>query len=114
MRPVSKGLFLGGMIGSCGFAFLALVAAVLLFNFWSDPSLRPPDHIVLASFLGLAFLVLCCLILAIVLQIVVIYKMWAAIQDGRTRTTPGMAVTCLLIPFFNIYWFFPVYYGWCV
>ncbi len=45
-----------------------------------------------------------------ILSFVVIYKMWSAIQDGRsTRTTPSKAIGFLFIPFFNIYWIFQ---GW--
>jgi hypothetical protein len=38
--------------------------------------------------------------------------MWAAIQDGHARTTPGKAVAFLFIPVFSIYWFVQVIYGW--
>jgi hypothetical protein len=43
---------------------------------------------------------------------VMIYKMWAAIQDQYARTTPGKAVGFMFIPLFNIYWMFQVFYGW--
>ncbi len=42
---------------------------------------------------------------------VLIYKMWAAIQDGHARTTPGKALGFLFIPFFNLYWMFQVFPG---
>src|SRR5262249_39559951 len=41
-------------------------------------------------------------------------KLWAAIQDGNARTTPGMAVGLSFIPFWNLYWMFQVYYGWAL
>jgi hypothetical protein len=37
---------------------------------------------------------------------VLVYKLWAQVQDGRARTTPGMALGGLFIPFFNLYWAF--------
>jgi hypothetical protein len=40
-----------------------------------------------------------------------IYKMWTALQDGRAGTSPLMAALLLLIPGFNLYWIFRVYYG---
>jgi hypothetical protein len=40
-----------------------------------------------------------------------IYLMWRAIQDGRPRTSPGKALGFLFIPFFNLYWFFQVTWG---
>lgn len=41
-----------------------------------------------------------------------IYKMWAVIQDGRARTSPGAAAFCMLIPFYNLYWIFVAVHGW--
>jgi len=52
------------------------------------------------------------LIYGAVVGAMLIYKMWAAIQDGRARTTPGMAVGLMFVPCFNIYWMFQVYWGW--
>jgi hypothetical protein len=43
---------------------------------------------------------------------VFVYKIWAAIQDGRPRTTPGAALGLLFVPVFNLYWMFQVYWGW--
>ena len=45
-------------------------------------------------------------------MLVLWYKMWAAIQDGHARTTPGMAIGLLFIPIFQIYWVFQVLWGW--
>ena len=42
----------------------------------------------------------------------ILYKVWAAIQDGITTTTPGKAVGFLFIPFFNIYWLFRAWGGY--
>jgi hypothetical protein len=41
-----------------------------------------------------------------------LYKMWAAIQDGHARTTPGKAVLLMFVPFFNLYWIFQVLPGY--
>ncbi len=46
-----------------------------------------------------------------IIPYILLYKQWALIQDGNARTTPGKAVLLLLIPFFNIYWFFIAVYG---
>ena len=43
---------------------------------------------------------------------ILIYKAWAAIYDGQTRTSPGKAVGFLFIPVFNIYWLFVGIGGW--
>ena len=50
-------------------------------------------------------------LIASVLFVIVIYRMWAAIQDGHARTDPGRAVGFLFIPFFNIYWAFQALVG---
>jgi hypothetical protein len=46
------------------------------------------------------------LIAGVVLQMMLLYKFWSAIQDGNARTTPGKAVGFMFIPFFNFYWVF--------
>jgi hypothetical protein len=43
-----------------------------------------------------------------------IHRMWSMIQDEDARTTPGIAVGFLFIPFFNWYWAFQAYRGWAV
>ena len=50
-------------------------------------------------------------LIASALFVIVIYRMWAAIQDGHARTDPGRAVGFLFIPFFNIYWAFQALLG---
>jgi MFS family permease len=55
---------------------------------------------------------LLCLYAAIVAVMMVIYKMWAAIEGPSVRTTPGKAVGFLFIPLFNLYWTFQAYWGW--
>jgi len=47
-----------------------------------------------------------------VIGFVLLYKVWAAIQDGHARTTPGKAVGYLFIPFFQLYWVFQAYWGY--
>ncbi|MHC4738762.1 MAG: MJ0042-type zinc finger domain-containing protein [Planctomycetota bacterium] len=44
------------------------------------------------------------LIFSVLIELALIYKMWAAIYDGRASVSPGKAVVFLLIPIFNIYW----------
>lgn len=48
--------------------------------------------------------------LAILLAFV--HRMWDALPRQHARTTPGKAVGFLLIPLFNYYWFFQVFWGW--
>jgi len=54
---------------------------------------------------GLFFLV------AVVLNCILLYKLWCPIQDGQARTAPGKAVGFMFIPFFNLYWTFQAFWG---
>ena len=51
------------------------------------------------------------LIYATVVMLILFYRMWASIQDGHARTSPGKAVGFLFIPLFNLYWMFQVLWG---
>lgn len=44
------------------------------------------------------------LILGVLIELVLYYKMWAVIQDDEVSVSPAKAILFLLIPFFNIYW----------
>ena len=46
-----------------------------------------------------------------IVNLVLWYKMWAAIRDGYARTTPGKAIGFLFIPVYNLYWFFQAIAG---
>ena len=37
-------------------------------------------------------------------NLVLWYKMWAAIQDGHVRMSPGKAIGLLFVPLFNLFW----------
>jgi hypothetical protein len=52
------------------------------------------------------------MLLPAIINFMLIYKAWAAIQDGCARTSPGAAVGFMFIPFFNIYWLFVAIGGW--
>jgi hypothetical protein len=47
----------------------------------------------------------------VVLQKVLLYKMWKQIQDGHASITPGMAVGLCFVPLFHLVWYFFAYYG---
>jgi hypothetical protein len=50
-------------------------------------------------------------IVDVVLNLKILYRGWAVIQDEYVRTTPGCAVGYLLIPLFNFYWIFVAWVG---
>ena len=68
------------------------------------------DLILIGGWLQLPALI--SLIFAGVFSCIIIYRAWAAIQDGITLITPGKALGLLFVPFFNLYWIFRVFPGW--
>ena len=44
------------------------------------------------------------LLIPSIAMMVFIYKMWAAIQDGQTKPTAGMALGLLMVPIVNMFW----------
>lgn len=44
------------------------------------------------------------LLISILLELLLFYKMWSAIADKQTKTAPAKAVGFLFIPVFNLYW----------
>jgi len=80
--------------------FLPIVFVLLLIAFVSGNSDASTLAIQLSSFLVLFGVML-----------VLFYCMWKPIQDGHARTTPAKAVGFSLIPLFDLYWAFPVLWG---
>ncbi|NJK32829.1 MAG: hypothetical protein HC927_10710 [Deltaproteobacteria bacterium] len=91
---MNKGLFLFLILGGNIFTVIAVALA-------QDPK---TTEMIAAVPVGL--------LLAAIGNLVMIYKMWAAIQGPTARTSPGKAVGFLFIPIFNIYWLFNVLGGW--
>jgi len=106
-NKMSKGFYIGGYItGYILFAIMLTIAIVaIIFSVSQHPD-DPP--LVALGLMGIAFLPL---IFSVVVYSMFIYRMWAAIQDGYARTTPGKAVGFIFIPFFNFYWIFQVFQG---
>jgi hypothetical protein len=104
LQPISKGFFLGSILGSFGLGIL-LAFASLARNVWGDRSQAPSALMfTCAAFIPMIF--------GVVVLMMLVYKMWDVIQDGKPRTTPGMAVGLMFVPIFGLYWQFQVYWGW--
>jgi len=52
-----------------------------------------------------------CVLALFGVMLVLFFRMWRPLQDGRARTTPLKAVAFCFIPLFNLYWAFPVLWG---
>lgn len=100
MQRLSKAFYLGSIAGGLVVYVLLIVVSVAMSSSGNRDA-------------GIAFLVLGVLVglYAVVVWLVLIYNMWAAIQDGQARTTPGKAVGFLFIPFYNLYWIFQAIHG---
>ncbi|MCI0662646.1 MAG: ABC transporter permease [Acidobacteria bacterium] len=93
-QRLSKEFYIASLVICNGIVFLSGV---------SSPSLTTSKSVITPVII----LRLCSAILIIVL----LYKMWRAIQDGHARTTPGKAIGFLFIPLFGFYWLFQVTWG---
>lgn len=51
------------------------------------------------------------LIAAVVIGYILLYRFWRIIQDGKARTSPGVAVGFCFIPLFNLYWMYVAWVG---
>jgi len=50
-------------------------------------------------------------IVGVVFMAIFMHRCWTLIQDGPHRTTPGLAVGLMFVPFFNLYWQFVAFAG---
>jgi len=105
-KPISKGLYILLIFGLAllGMAMLIPAYAILF---------TQNEELIFVS-LGLSCMAYIGMIVSAVMGNILIYKLWATIQDGPVRTTPGKAVGFLFIPFFNLYWVFQAIWGWSV
>jgi len=98
---LSKGFFLGSLLGGSIFAVILYIAGIALIASTEEPF--PGALLIVLGVLTAVYIA--------VVMCVMVYRMWKAIQDGHARTTPGKAVGFLFIPLFNLYWVFQAYWG---
>jgi len=104
---MSKPFFLGSYFGMLALLLLIAVAGVYAINLSQSGDEQSSGLI-----LGIAALIcIAVFIYDIIVYCLLVFKMWAAIQDGHARTTPGKAVGLLFIPFYGLYWMFVVFRG---
>jgi hypothetical protein len=104
MKPISKFRYLGVIIGGICISMPLIVVLLLIYA-----EGRGADRQVVPLLMIPAVLPL---LLGIIMQMKLLYKMWTVIEDGSPRTTPGKSVGLLFVPFFNLYWMFQAYWGW--
>jgi hypothetical protein len=76
---------IAGILGASGFAM----------------AIRKGGHSTLIAAFAAADVFLVC---SVLIELMLFYKMWAAIRDSQTSISPAKAVGFLFIPVFNIYW----------
>jgi hypothetical protein len=103
MERLSKGFYVGGWGGGIGLGLVLLLVGVAAIAGGGRSGADAGMAFILLGYIPILF--------AAVVMLVLVYKMWAAIQDGQVRATPGKAVGFLFIPFFNFYWVFQVFPG---
>ncbi len=64
-------------------------------------AIRKEAHSTLIATFAAADVFLVC---SIIIELMLFYRMWAAIADNQASITPAKAVALLFIPVFNIYW----------
>ena len=107
VSPVSYGVWLGLFCSG----LLSLVAMTLMavsINNQIKAGVQPTMTmmIVLYCVLGIGTLFL---FSAAIYQLFILARAWYCLRAASPRTTPGMAVGMLFIPFYNLYWIFIAY-----
>ena len=105
---MSKWFYIGGYFGGFVVSIVLAVAISVTFAVFAGP--HPSDGPPLAM-LGFLLLAMLPMLFGVIVYFMFIYRMWASIQDGQARMTPGAAVGFCFIPFFNFYWIFQVFQG---
>jgi hypothetical protein len=116
MKRLSKWFYLGSMIGGQVGGLVLLTAAVVLLvisGIFTDYflNLSYTGAWALATGILLVLLGFAAILFGSSIWYLLLYRAWAAIQDGNASTTPEKAVGFLFIPFYNFYWIFKAWYG---
>lgn len=111
IKPASFGLwmwtFLIGFIGYILMIVLMIKGGIDAGEtMQADPNATPtmPNGVVVGMIVG--GIGMLCLLLSTIFFYINIYRAWSCLRAGAPRTTPGMAIGMLFIPFYNIYWIF--------
>jgi hypothetical protein len=114
MKKMNKSIYLGIYQASLGFAIITISAGIFagkmikqsLQGSGFSPSGADSFHAQVVIFAAIQLL-----LVHIIYQFVILAKMWASIDDGRSGVNPVSAIAFLFIPFFNLYWIFKVWKG---
>ncbi|HUQ49803.1 MAG TPA: hypothetical protein VM056_03730 [Terriglobales bacterium] len=108
---LSKKFYLGSILGAPIVGTILIVMGVVGGIAGAASGSDTAAQAGLGAMMGIMGIAWLAFIYGTVVQMVLLYKCWSAIQDGQARTTPGKAVGFMFIPLFNLYWMFQVIYG---
>lgn len=92
------------------FSLINLVLFFIHFNIEYANVFDVPDDAFMYSML-MSCLIFNCFLLSHIFLLALIYRMWGLIQDQPCRTTPGVAIWLLLMPFWQLGWAFKAVRG---
>lgn len=102
-KPESKALsktVLSKMVFVYGWAIVRIITGALG-ALGLMMAIRKDAHLTLVKTFAAADVFL---VLGVLIELALYYKMWAAIQDSQASISPAKAIGFLFIPVFNIYW----------
>ena len=108
-RPASFGM-VAGFIGG-GFALELLAAGILLSGIIRQGGGEQGAAAQVLMVMALLGIGVACVVTGAIVSYVYLARLWSYLRPGGARTTPGMAVGLLFVPFFNLYWIFVAFYG---
>jgi hypothetical protein len=119
MKRLPKWFYLGSMIGSLVGGIILLTAALVILTISGiltgyAINLSHADIGTLATSILLISLGGAAILFGASIWYMLLYRAWAAIQDGNASTTPGKAVGFIFIPFYDFYWIFRAWYGFAL
>jgi hypothetical protein len=103
-----KGFYLGTLAAALGLPLLLYAAVIVLVLTQVWKSQRLHDLVPILILWGMSSLLI---VYGAAVMCAFIYRMWAAIQDGHARTSPGRALGFLFIPIYQFYWVFQAFPG---
>lgn len=110
IKPASFSLWMWTFMGAALSGILAIVFLIMAGKNANDAQVAGASEsagtvpalvgIVMAGISGL------CLVIWTIFTYINLYRAWACLRAGAPRTTPGMAIGMLFVPFYNLYWMF--------
>jgi hypothetical protein len=110
IKPASFSLWMWTFVGAALCAILAIVLIVMAGKNYNDAEMAggSEEAGTVPALIGFVMMGISgfCLVLWTIFTYINLYRAWACLRAGAPRTTPGMAIGMLFVPFYNLYWMF--------